>query len=56
MSFCLFCVSGCSVNNDSKTEEEKKEITTYKYEPNFDSLDDEDLLRYVRDDVYSNVV
>lgn len=56
MSFCLFCVSGCSVNNDSKTEEEKKEITTYKNEPNFDSLDDEDLLRYVRDDVYSNVV
>lgn len=61
ISLCLFSVSGCSTNNnskivDKKTTEEKKEITTYKYEPNFDSLDDEDLLRYVRDDVYSNVV
>ena len=43
-------------SKDKKTTEEKKEITTYKYEPNFDSLNDEDLLRYVRDDVYSNVV
>lgn len=61
MSFGLFCVTGCNANDnskivDKKTTEEKKEITTYKYEPNFDSLDDEDLLRYVRDDVYSNVV
>ena len=61
MSFSLLCVTGCNTNTnsenvDKKTTEEKKEITTYKYEPNFDSLNDEDLLRYVRDDVYSNVV
>lgn len=61
MSFSLFCVTGCNTNTnsenvDKKTTEEKKEITTYKYEANFDSLNDEDLLRYVRDDVYSNVV
>ena len=61
ISFSLFCVTGCNTNNnsktvDKKTTEEKKEIITYKYEPDFDSLDNEDLLRYVRDDVYSNVV
>lgn len=62
LSLSLFCVSGCSTNDNSKIvddkilKEEQKEKVAYKYEPNFDSLDDKDLLRYVKDDVYSNVV
>ncbi len=37
-------------------EEEKGDDSYYEYSPEFESLDDEDLLKYVEDDIYAELV
>lgn len=48
-----------SSENDDLTdvsEEDDEDDTPYKYEPEFDSMDDEELLSYMEDNVYAELV
>ncbi len=48
-----------SINNGIDTifgRETSGEITSFRYEPEFENLDDKDLLRYIEDDVYAELV
>ena len=37
-------------------EEERGDDTPYEYSPEFESLDDKELLQYVEDDIYAELV